>query len=196
MPKPSLPRRFHLQRHHDVSGVSGTGTVALGVLWPDGTASVRWLGDRPSIVFWDSMADAEAVHGHGGATEIVWDDEPAVHRHRAKGTNAEDCPACAGTNPPYPFLCPGPDDEQPAVPAQRSAGTPCSQPDPCEDGELCDVHEEEQAHAAGHHGYCGVTCEVAMPSEQMRNFILARGYPGTAGALDELLRRAAAQGAP
>jgi hypothetical protein len=23
------------------------------------------------------------------------------------GGNAEDCPRCAGTNPPYPFLCPG-----------------------------------------------------------------------------------------
>ncbi|MFD7428434.1 hypothetical protein ACFV6Z_15500 [Streptomyces sp. NPDC059818] len=32
--------------------------------------------------------------------------EPPVHL--AKGTNAEDCPACKGTNPDYPFLCPGP----------------------------------------------------------------------------------------
>lgn len=73
-----LPALFHLQRHHDVSGMSGTGVVALGVRWPDGTASVRWLGARPSIVFWDSMADAEAVHGHAGATEIVWDFEQAA----------------------------------------------------------------------------------------------------------------------
>ncbi len=74
---PTLPRRFHLMRHRDVSGISGTGVVALGVRWPDGTASVRWLGDRPSIVFWDrgGMADAEHVHGHAGATEVVWDDE-------------------------------------------------------------------------------------------------------------------------
>jgi hypothetical protein len=28
--------------------------------------------------------------------------------HLGGGANAEDCPACAGTNPPYPFLCPGP----------------------------------------------------------------------------------------
>ncbi|MEV3946999.1 hypothetical protein AB0K57_04955 [Streptomyces halstedii] len=28
--------------------------------------------------------------------------------HLPKGTNAEDCPACVGTNPPYPFICPGP----------------------------------------------------------------------------------------
>ncbi|MEU8316682.1 MULTISPECIES: hypothetical protein [Actinomycetes] len=27
--------------------------------------------------------------------------------HQPKGTNAEDCPACTTTNPPYPFLCPG-----------------------------------------------------------------------------------------
>lgn len=30
-------------------------------------------------------------------------------QHLAKGTNAEDCPACAGTNPDYPFICPGPE---------------------------------------------------------------------------------------
>ncbi|MEV5942715.1 hypothetical protein [Streptomyces sp. NPDC051994] len=70
-----LPRRFHLLRHRDVSRISGTGIVALGVRWPDGTASVRWLGDKPSTVHWDHFTDAEAVHGHAGATEIVWDDE-------------------------------------------------------------------------------------------------------------------------
>lgn len=34
-----------------------------------------------------------------------------ARQHLAKGTNAEDCPACRGTNPPYPFLCPGPNEE-------------------------------------------------------------------------------------
>jgi hypothetical protein len=29
--------------------------------------------------------------------------------HVGNGANAEDCPACHGTNPPYPFTCPGPD---------------------------------------------------------------------------------------
>ncbi|MGC5534272.1 hypothetical protein [Streptomyces sp. SR-10] len=78
-----MPRRFHLQRAIDVTGVSGTGHVADGVLWPDGTASVRWAGERTSIVFWDGgMADAEAVHGHGGATVIVWDD-PEIDALRA-----------------------------------------------------------------------------------------------------------------
>lgn len=67
-------RRFHLLRHTDITGVSGTGIVADGILWPDGTASLRWRGERPSTVHWDRIADATAVHGHGGATQIVWTD--------------------------------------------------------------------------------------------------------------------------
>jgi hypothetical protein len=74
----AVPRRFVLQRHEDVTGASGTGVVAWGVLWPDGTASVRWAGERASAVFWQGgVADVEFVHGHNGATEIVWLDEGA-----------------------------------------------------------------------------------------------------------------------
>ncbi|NUV65702.1 hypothetical protein G6W57_01050 [Streptomyces sp. CAI-121] len=51
-------------------------------------------------------------------------------------------------------------------------------------------------HAAGDHQHCGITCEVELPTEHLRNFVIAKGYPGTAGALDELLRRAAAPPAP
>ena len=72
------PRRFYLQRDNDVTGASGTGRVADGVLWPDGTVTVRWRGERPSTVQWDLLADAKAIHGHGGASRIVWiDEEPA-----------------------------------------------------------------------------------------------------------------------
>ncbi|MEV5619443.1 hypothetical protein [Streptomyces bacillaris] len=59
-----------------------------------------------------------------------------------------------------------------------------------------DREEAARLHAAGDHQYCDVTCETAMPTEAMRNFVIAKGYPGTAGALDELLRRAAAPPAP
>ncbi|GAB3115868.1 hypothetical protein GCM10027160_23890 [Streptomyces calidiresistens] len=68
------PRRFHLQRRHDPTGVSGTGRVADGIAWPDGTVTLRWRGERPSTVNWSSLADAVHVHGHGGTTEVVWDD--------------------------------------------------------------------------------------------------------------------------
>lgn len=77
IPQPTgVPRRFRLVRDIDVTGVSGTGHVADGVLWPDGTASVRWLGPHPSIVFWDKAESLERIHGHGGATRIEWADDP------------------------------------------------------------------------------------------------------------------------
>ncbi|NUS13453.1 MAG: hypothetical protein HOY69_18965 [Streptomyces sp.] len=59
------------------------------------------------------------------------------------------------------------------------------------DEQRADREETERDHARGDHTYCGITCEVELPTEHLRNFILAKGYPGTAGALDELLRRAA-----
>lgn len=69
-----MSSRFHLQRDTDVSGVSGTGTVADGIEFPDGTCVIRWRGYYQSTVVWPSVGDVEAVHGHGGATRIVWDD--------------------------------------------------------------------------------------------------------------------------
>lgn len=75
----AISRRFRLVRDVDVTGVTGTGPVADGVMWPDGTASVRWRGDHPSIVFWDrGWESVERIHGHGGHTRIEWvDPDPA-----------------------------------------------------------------------------------------------------------------------
>ncbi|MFD9282767.1 hypothetical protein ACFWD7_36835 [Streptomyces mirabilis] len=71
-----VPLRFTVRRHHDVSGVSGDGNVADGVLWPDGTANIRWRGEHPSAVFWDrGRVSVEFIHGHQGATEIVLVDQ-------------------------------------------------------------------------------------------------------------------------
>jgi hypothetical protein len=67
------PRTFALIRDTDVSGISGPGHVADGIKWADGSASVRWLGEHPSIVHWASFASVDAIHGHGGSTRIVWD---------------------------------------------------------------------------------------------------------------------------
>lgn len=73
MSNQGLPRVFILQRHVDVSGLSGTGPVAEGVEWSDGTVSLRWKGDTPSTTFWQAGISAiEAVHGHGGATEVLY----------------------------------------------------------------------------------------------------------------------------
>ncbi|MGZ0153665.1 hypothetical protein ACXJJ3_41810 [Kribbella sp. WER1] len=67
------PRRFVLRRAVDVSGVSGTGDVAEGVEWSDGTVALRWRGKWATTVVWDYGLEALlAVHGHNGSTVVRW----------------------------------------------------------------------------------------------------------------------------
>lgn len=69
-------RRFILRRKVDATGVSGVGDVAEGVAFTDGTCVIRWtVGDHRSTVVWPSVESAEAVHGHGGNTAVVWLDQ-------------------------------------------------------------------------------------------------------------------------
>ena len=59
-------RRFIVSRTVDIHETSGTGIICDGVLWEDGSCTIRWRGQRPSIVHWRSIEDAEWVHSHGG----------------------------------------------------------------------------------------------------------------------------------
>lgn len=70
----NYPKAFVLVRDVDETGISGTGVVAGGVLFPDGVVALRWYSEWPtSVVFHDRGMDAvEAVHGHGGKTRIAW----------------------------------------------------------------------------------------------------------------------------
>lgn len=70
---PQRPRLFRLERDADHSGASGAGHVADGVIWADGTVTLRWFGAHASTVNWDSIDHAVAVHGHGGDTRFVYD---------------------------------------------------------------------------------------------------------------------------
>ena len=63
---------FVLERDTDVSGVSGTGTVADGVVWPNGLVTICWRGQYASVAVWQTLGDARAVHGLNGATRLVW----------------------------------------------------------------------------------------------------------------------------
>lgn len=68
-------RRFHLERKIDCSGVSGCGKVAVGCLFEDsGQIALHWLGAHGSINIYASMEDVMFVHGHQGATRVVFDD--------------------------------------------------------------------------------------------------------------------------
>lgn len=70
-----LGRRFYLKRAFDVSGISGTGIIAEGYLDPHGEAILVWVaGDKWSTEIHHSIENLEAIHGHGGHTEIVWVD--------------------------------------------------------------------------------------------------------------------------
>ena len=63
---------FYLMRHVDETGVSGTGIVGEGVVFSDGTVSMRWRGDIKSTVLYDSLSDVRTIHGHQGKTEIIF----------------------------------------------------------------------------------------------------------------------------
>lgn len=67
-------RRFELYRDEDATGVSGTGVVAEGVEFWDGTAALRWRSQFTSTAIYRAMTDVEAIHGHAGLTRIVWVD--------------------------------------------------------------------------------------------------------------------------
>jgi hypothetical protein len=73
-PHPPLVRRFELVRDQDLSGVSGTGVVADGVQFGSGWVAIHWRGAHPSVGLHPSLESVEAVHGHDGATRIVWVD--------------------------------------------------------------------------------------------------------------------------
>lgn len=62
---------FHLDRIEDETGISGTGRVAEGVVFSDGTCAMRWLTAHKSTAVYSSVDDVKTIHGHGGRTRVV-----------------------------------------------------------------------------------------------------------------------------
>lgn len=92
-------RTFVLFRDTDVTGISGTGPVADGVVYPDGVTVMRWrdvagpnadAGVRPTIVVHESPESVEALHGHNSATRIVWGASTGVCKHCGELVAAHD----------------------------------------------------------------------------------------------------------
>ena len=72
-------RRFHLQRDVDVTGTSGTGErVAEGCAFSNGSCVLEWLSPCASTNRYGNVTAMLQVHGHGGATKLVWDDADAL----------------------------------------------------------------------------------------------------------------------
>ena len=68
----AMLRLFHLVRDEDISGVSGVGRVAVGVVFPSGKVVLEWLGADSSFEILDGLDHVERIHGHGGKTRIVF----------------------------------------------------------------------------------------------------------------------------
>lgn len=68
-------RRFQLIRDVDIGGFSGTGIIAEGVLFSTGKAALQWLTKYKSLGLYDDFGQLVNIHGHGGATRVVWLDE-------------------------------------------------------------------------------------------------------------------------
>lgn len=65
-------RTFQLHRKQDISGISGTGIVAEGVLFTNGKVALAWLSEYKSVSIYDCIEDVETIHCHEGLTEIIW----------------------------------------------------------------------------------------------------------------------------
>lgn len=62
---------FHLVRIEDESGVSGTGLVARGIVFPSGKAVMEWCSFHSSLCIYNNLDDIEKIHGHNGKTKLV-----------------------------------------------------------------------------------------------------------------------------
>lgn len=58
-------RIFHIVRDGTI--------LADGVVWEDGSSSVRWRGPDASIVFWPKVESAVKIHTSTLDTRIEWD---------------------------------------------------------------------------------------------------------------------------
>lgn len=75
-------RTFILRRGTDVTGVSGTGDIAEGVQFENGVVVLAWRPQleraaKSSVAVWPDLESMVAIHGHDGATRVVWDDADA-----------------------------------------------------------------------------------------------------------------------
>ncbi|WP_353929542.1 hypothetical protein WJM97_14635 [Okeanomitos corallinicola TIOX110] len=67
---------FQLVRNKDVTGISGTGTVAVGCYFQSfgGLAVMQWLTEFASTAWYiGGLEQIELIHGHNGKTEIIID---------------------------------------------------------------------------------------------------------------------------
>ena len=58
-----------------MSGVSGTGDVAEGVVFHDGQTVLSWFGQHHTLEVLPNVGEVESIHGHNGKSMVVYDGE-------------------------------------------------------------------------------------------------------------------------
>ena len=72
--KVSKMRRFVLDRDDDLTGTSGTGIVAEGVQFSNGSVVIHWLSQLEAVHVYANALVLETLHRHVGGTKVVWVD--------------------------------------------------------------------------------------------------------------------------
>jgi len=67
-------KQFYLHRIEDISGVSGTGIIAHGMILPSGRVVMEWVTTHKSIAIYDSIDEIQLLHAHKGKTNLVYVD--------------------------------------------------------------------------------------------------------------------------
>jgi hypothetical protein len=83
-------KEFHLVRIEDESGISGTGIVARGVVLPSGAAVLEWQTFHSSVCLYKNIGDVEAIHGHGGKTQLVMGPPPEATKKPKRSKKKKD----------------------------------------------------------------------------------------------------------
>ncbi len=65
-------KRFELHRTEDVTGVSGVGVVAEGIMFSDHSVALRWKTKYRSTAIYHTFDDMYRIHTHHGSTKVVW----------------------------------------------------------------------------------------------------------------------------
>lgn len=66
---------FYLLRKEDVSGVSGTGVVAMGAIYPSGQVYLEWIAsNHVSWGIFNNIDELIQLHGHEGKTQVIMGD--------------------------------------------------------------------------------------------------------------------------
>jgi hypothetical protein len=85
------PKTFHMIRHSDESGISGTGRILNGVVFPDGITVIRWCSNNPeaknSTAIHDSFEAFKFLHidcHPNNETEVVWHQKPDSMKNVSK----------------------------------------------------------------------------------------------------------------